>query len=109
MHGIMRYHLNTLNQDQQADLKLSLRDWPASENDEAVVHVEIGKVPDVRGLSLKSAVHRIVLAGGVPRIERVATSGAAPSSSLSRVVEQSPSPGAALESGAIVKIQTRNP
>ncbi len=107
--GIMRYHLNTLNQDQQADLKLSLRDWPASENDEAVVHVEIGKVPDVRGLSLKSAVHRIVLAGGVPRIERVAASGAAPSSSLSRVVEQSPSPGAALESGAIVKIQTRNP
>lgn len=103
--GIMRYRLNGLGQDQEADLKLALRDWPASENDEAIVHVEVGKVPEVRGLSLKSAIHRIVLAGGSPAID--APSSGAPG--LERVRSQSPEPGATLEAGASVKISTRGP
>ncbi|HWQ10598.1 MAG TPA: PASTA domain-containing protein, partial [Holophaga sp.] len=91
--------------EQTADLKLSLRDWPSSENDAAVVHVEVGKVPDVRGLALKSAVHRVVLAGGVPGIEGLA--GGAQAAYL--VAEQSPAPGEALEPGATVQLRLKKP
>jgi cell division protein FtsI (penicillin-binding protein 3) len=103
--GIMRYRATGTNADQQADLKLSLRDWPSSENDEAVVHVELGKVPDLQGLTLKSAVHRVVLAGGVPRIEGLGET----SSAAFRVVGQSPGPGEALEAGRTVTLRLKEP
>jgi len=103
--GIMRYRMNGLGEDQEADLKLALRDWPASENDEAVVHVEVGKVPDVRGLALKSAIHRIVLAGGTPAVDGLTGSEIG----VHKVTSQSPEPGQTLESGGTVKISTRGP
>ena len=103
--GIMRYRATSAETEQAADLKLSLRDWPSSENDEAVVHVEVGKVPDVRGLTLKSAVHRVVLAGGVPRVEGLAQGAPA----AYQVADQSPAPGAALEAGASVKLRLKAP
>ena len=103
--GIMRYRMTGADLDQKADLKLSLRDWPTSENDEAVVHVEVGKVPELRGLTLKSAVHRVVLAGGVPKVEGL--DGAA--SAAYQVVGQSPEPGAAMESGAVVNLRLKEP
>ncbi len=103
--GIMRYRATGDNSDQQADLKLSLRDWPSSENDQAVVHVEVGKVPDVQGLTLKSAVHRVVLAGGVPSIEGLGEGA----SSAYKVVGQSPGPGEALEAGRTVKLRLKEP
>jgi cell division protein FtsI (penicillin-binding protein 3) len=103
--GILRYRVNDQGMGAETEEKLSLRDWPVSENDEAVVHVEVGRVPEVRGLSLKSAVHRIVLAGGKPKIEGL--QGA--SSAAYRIGEQSPEPGENLEPGAVVKIRLKGP
>jgi len=101
--GIMRFRQTTPDMDRQADLKLSLRDWPTSETDEAAVHVELGRVPDLTGLSLKAAIHRVVLVGGSPKVE------AAPGPAATRVLSQSPEPGAALEPGAVVRIKAGMP
>lgn len=103
--GIMRYRITGQGLDPEADLKLSLRDWPVSENDEAVVHIEVGKVPDLTGLSLKSAVHRIVLAGGIPKVEGLQEKPA----TAFVVASQSPEPGAPLDAGAIVKLRLSEP
>ncbi len=99
--GILRYRTMGPDNDQEADLKLGLRDWPASENDEAVVHVEVGRVPDLKGLTLKAAIHRVVLAGGVPRVEGLGASAA----TAYRVKDQDPPPGGPLELQAVVKIR----
>lgn len=96
--AILRYRATGL-EEREPDLKLSLRDWPTSENDEAVVHVEIGKVPTLTGLTLKSAIHRVVLAGGVPRVE-----GQASGEGVAKVTRQVPEPGAPLEPGKPVKL-----
>jgi cell division protein FtsI (penicillin-binding protein 3) len=103
--GIMRYRMTGADPDQEADLKLSLRDWPTSENDEAVVHVEVGKVPDLLGLTLKSAVHRVVLAGGVPKVEGLGER----TSVVYRVVTQSPEPGEVLDAGMVVRLGLQEP
>ena len=89
--------------NREADLKLSLRDWPISETDEATLHVELGRVPDLKGLSLKAAIHRVVLVGGNPKVE------AASGSTATRVLGQSPEPGAPLEPGSVVKIKAGQP
>ena len=103
--GILRYRLSSRDTEPEADLKLSLRDWPVSESDEAVIHVEVGKVPDLKGLTLKSAIHRVVLAGGVPELD-----GAGPlGPSVMRVQDQSPAAGAALAPQAVVKIKAGSP
>jgi hypothetical protein len=101
--GILRFRQTTPDPDREADLKLSLRDWPVSETDEAAVHVERGRVPDLSGLSLKAAIHRVVLVGGVPRIDDT------PGPEATRVTGQSPAPGAPLEAGTVVKIKAGNP
>ncbi len=101
--GIQRFRQTTPDLDREADLKLSLRDWPVSETDEAAVHVERGRVPELKGLSLKAAIQRVVLVGGVPRIE------AMPGQQAIRVLAQSPEPGTALEAGTVVKLKAGNP
>ncbi|MBP7618141.1 MAG: PASTA domain-containing protein, partial [Geothrix sp.] len=101
--GIRRCRETSPDPDRDADLKLSLRDWPVSETDEAAVHVERGRVPDLTGLSLKAAIHRVVLVGGTPRVETT------PGSTATRVVGQSPEPGTVLEAGAVVKIKAGAP
>jgi cell division protein FtsI (penicillin-binding protein 3) len=98
--AILRYRQSQQNPDQAADLKLSLRDWPVSESDEAAIHVERGRVPDLGGLNLKAAIQRVVMVGGIPRIE-----GRAEAMRGTRVVGQSPEAGAALQEGGIVKIR----
>ena len=103
--GIMRYRLSGRDSEPEADLKLGLRDWPVSEDDEAVVHVELGKVPDLKGLTLKSAIHRVVLAGGVPRLDGMEPPGA----TVYRVQDQSPPAGAVLEPRTAVTIKLRAP
>ncbi len=100
---IMRYRETTPDPDREADLKLSLRDWPGSETDEASVHVERGKVPDLSGLTLKAAIQRVVLVGGVPKVE------AAPGVTVVRVVGQSPDPGTPLQAGGVVTIKAGAP
>lgn len=101
--AILRYRATGL-EDREPDLKLSLRDWPTSENDEAVVHVEVGKVPNLVGLSLKSAIHRVVLAGGVPRVE-----GQPGERGPARVSAQIPEAGRPLEVGQTVKLMLGGP
>jgi len=103
--AIMRYRTMGRGADQEPDLKLSLRDWAASETDEATVHVETGRVPDLKGLSLKAAIHRVVMAGGVPRIEGI---GDGPQGAY-RVLGQSPAAGSNLAFGEPVKIKLREP
>jgi len=103
--AIMRYQATGRGLDQEPDLKLSLRDWPVSENDEAAVHVEVGKVPDLKGLALKAAVHRVVMAGGTPRIEGLTELPEGPY----LVQDQSPEAGATLAFGSTVKIKMRVP
>lgn len=103
--AVMRYRLSLPDSGQEADLKLGLRDWPVSADDEAVVHVEIGKVPDLKGLTLKSAIHRVVMAGGMPRVEGLG--GDVPRAM--RVADQDPPAGTAMEPNAVVKIKLRAP
>jgi len=103
--GILRYRLSGRDSDAEPDLKLSLRDWPVSENDEAVIHVEVGKVPDLKGLTLKSAIHRVVMAGGVPELDGPVVAGP----TVLRVQDQSPPAGSALEPQTIVKIKLGTP
>jgi hypothetical protein len=102
--AILRYRQGGGDAERGADLKLSLRDWPVGETDEAVIHIQEGRVPALRGLSLKAAIQRIVMAGGVPRVEgRPEGSGAA------RVKEQSPEPDAELKPGAAIIIRLGAP
>jgi cell division protein FtsI (penicillin-binding protein 3) len=101
--GIMRFRDTSPDPNREADLKLSLRDWPVSETDEAAVHVERGRVPDLKGLSLKAAIHRVVLVGGSPKVEGTLGPMA------TQVLGQSPEPGAPLEPGAVVKIKAGMP
>jgi cell division protein FtsI/penicillin-binding protein 2 len=103
--AILRYRSTTLGRENNPDLRLSLRDWPTSRNDEAVVHVQVGLVPELRGLDLRSAIHRVVLAGGRPRVE-----GAAPRGEQAlRVKGQSPAPGQALAPGDTVRVLMGEP
>jgi membrane peptidoglycan carboxypeptidase len=101
--AIMRFRETSPDQDREPDLKLSLRDWPVSETDEAAVHVELGRVPDLKGLTLKAAIHRVVLVGGYPKVE------ASPGRAATLVVGQTPEAGTPLEPGAIVKIKAGAP
>jgi cell division protein FtsI (penicillin-binding protein 3) len=101
--GILRFRQTTPDPDREKDLTLSLRDWSVSETDEAAVHVERGRVPDLQGLSVKAAIHRVVLVGGTPKVE------ASPGNRATRVLGQSPEPGAALEPGTVVKIKAGMP
>lgn len=98
--AILRYRSNLALDEREPDLKLSLRDWPSSESSEAAIHVEVGKVPDVRGLSLKAAIQRVVMAGGDPRVE-----GAPGGAQAVQVSGQSPEPGADLKPGGRVTLQ----
>ncbi len=102
--GILR-HQAAGGEDATPDLKLTLRDWPSSETDEATVHVEAGKVPPVVGLSMKAAVQRVILAGGVPRMEGL---GAREERPL-RVEAQAPEPGSPLPPDRIVTLRARTP
>ncbi|MBI4913388.1 MAG: PASTA domain-containing protein [Acidobacteria bacterium] len=98
--GILRYRQSLQGADPAADLKLSLRDWPASESDEAGFVLGRGLVPDLKGLSLKAAIQRVVLAGGAPQVE------GRPEGNLAlRVTGQSPPAGAPLPEGTPVKIR----
>lgn len=98
--GILRYRQTGDAGERPADLTLSLRDWPASESDEAVVHVEEGRVPDLKGLSLKAAIQRVVLVGGVPKVE-----GRPAGARALRVEAQHPAAGEALARGQTVVLK----
>ena len=102
--AIWRYRQTSQSADQAPDLKLSLRDWPSSETDEAVVHVERGRVPELKGLALKSAIQRVVMSGGIPQVE-----GSPSGDTATRVIAQSPEPGVLLDKKKIVIIRVGSP
>jgi cell division protein FtsI (penicillin-binding protein 3) len=101
---IMRYRITGHVAEQEPNTALYLRDWPASEDDDARIHIETGKVPDLSGLPLKGAIYRVVLAGGIPRVEQTGTD-AGPA----RVVSQSPAPGSPLPSDRVVWLKVGTP
>jgi cell division protein FtsI (penicillin-binding protein 3) len=103
--AVMCYKLTNRNSASESDLKLSLRDWPASDINIAANHINLGKVPDLKGLTLKSAIHRVVLAGGIPKLEGMISN----SSMVARVQDQSPLAGTDMEPQTIVKIKLRTP
>lgn len=102
--AILRYRQGGGDADRGADLKLSLRDWPVGETDEAVIHIQEGRVPALLGLSLKAAIQRIVMAGGKPVVE-----GRPEGINAARVKEQSPAPEAELRPGQAVIIKLGAP
>ena len=103
-NGILRYQQTAGGQSQDSDLKLTLRDWPVSETDEASFHIEKGKVPDLRGLGLKAALQRVLLVGGVPEVK-----GAPSTAFAAKVKDQSPAPGADLKEGDPVTVTVEGP
>lgn len=103
--AIMCYKLTNRNSVSESDLKLGLRDWPASEIKNAVNRVEVGKVPDLKDLTLKSAIYLVIMAGGIPKLEGAVNNG----STTTRVQDQSPSAGTAMEPQTVVKIKLRTP
>jgi cell division protein FtsI (penicillin-binding protein 3) len=101
--AIMCYKLTNRNSVSESDLKLGLRDWPASEIKNAVNRIAVGKVPDLKGLTLKSAIDLVILAGGVPKLEGMVNNGSA----ATRVQDQSPLAGTDMEPQTVVKIKLR--
>lgn len=102
--AVWRYRQTSQSADQAPDLKLSLRDWPSSQTDEAGVHIERGRVPELKGLALKSAIQRIVMSGGLPQVE-----GSPSGDMAAKVISQTPEPGVALDKKKIVKIRVGSP
>lgn len=98
--AILRYRQSGQDTEKEGDLKLSLRDWPVSETDEAAIHVERGHVPDLKGLSTKAAIQRVLLVGGIPKVVIVPGGSQAP-----KVVEQHPEAGSKLEEGSVVVVK----
>jgi hypothetical protein len=103
--AIMCYKLTNRNSASESDLKLVLRDWPASEIKNTVNRVEIGKVPDIKGLTLKSAIHLVILAGGIPKLDSTGSDG----SVATRVQDQTPLAGTAMEPQTIIRIKLGMP
>lgn len=101
--AIMRYHTTGTFKDQEPDKRLQLREWPASGDDEVRVHVERGKVPDVKGLPLRSAIYRVILSGGTALVEQ---GGALPEGPM-KVTDQWPVPGSPLETGKPVLLKVK--
>ncbi len=102
--AIMRYHTTGHFKEQEPDKRLQLYPWPASGDDEARVHVERGKVPDVKGLPLRSAIYRVMLSGGTAMVEDGVTLPAGPV----QVVDQWPVPGSPLETGKPVLLKVKS-
>jgi membrane peptidoglycan carboxypeptidase len=103
-NGILRYQETAGGQAPGSDLRLTLRDWPVAETDEASFHIENGKVPDLQGLGLKAALQRILLVGGTPEVR-----GAPSTSFAAKVKSQSPAPGADIKDGDPITITVESP
>ncbi len=103
-NAILRYQQTAGGQAAESDLRLTLRDWPVAETDEASFHIEKGKVPDLSGLSLKAALQRILLVGGAPEVK-----GAPSTAFAAKVKSQSPAPGTDLKEGDTITITVESP
>ncbi len=103
-NAILRYQQTAGGQAADSDLKLTLRDWPVAETDEASFHIEKGKVPDLSGLGLKAALQRILLVGGTPEVK-----GAPSTAFAAKVKTQSPAPGTDLKDGDTITVTVEGP
>ena|GEM_PF-149139 len=103
--AILRYTSSAPQSVKGENLRLTLLDWPVNEGDEASIHVQRGRTPDIMGHNLRNAIQKVILAGGNIQIagENHVRSGAF------RVTAQSPEPGKPLPGDGIVKVQLRSP
>ena len=102
--AIMRYRLSGWSNEPTAAPEPTHQDWlPGAA--EAAVAVEPGKVPDLLGLTLKTAIRRVILAGGTPGLEGAAN----PGSTVYRVQAQDPPAGTPLAPHAPVTLKARAP
>jgi cell division protein FtsI (penicillin-binding protein 3) len=103
--AILRYTSTAPQTVLGENLRLTLLDWPISEGDEAAIHVQRGRTPDLMGNSLKTAIQKVTLAGGTIQVRGRNSAGAG----ALRVTAQSPEPGKPLPQDLAVAVQLRSP
>jgi cell division protein FtsI (penicillin-binding protein 3) len=99
--AVLRARLSDTAPAPDGNARLELKDWPSGGPGEAGGAVEPGKVPELKGLVLKLAIQRVVLAGGQPR---VLDPGSGPDGAA-WVADQDPAPGRPLAPGAPVTLK----
>ncbi|MDR1841050.1 MAG: hypothetical protein LBQ86_03900 [Holophagales bacterium] len=102
--AIHRYTSSAPRPVQAENLRLTLHDWPINESEEHSIHVQSGRTPNLVGLSLKSAIQRVILAGGGVRVRGAEPNGVKPY----KVASQSPAPDAPLPEDRVVTVQLRS-
>lgn len=103
--SILRYTSSAPQTVQSENLRLTLQDWPLNGGDEAAIHVQKGRTPDLIGLELRNAIQRVILAGGTIQTKVEKTSGVG----AYKVVSQTPEPGKPLPSDQAVTVTLRSP
>jgi cell division protein FtsI (penicillin-binding protein 3) len=99
--AIQSYVSATPRPIQSEDLRLTLSDWPINEGEEHSIHVQTGRTPDIKGLSLRSAIQRVILAGGTVRVR----GSESQDNKQFNVVSQTPEAGKPLPEDRIVNIR----
>jgi membrane peptidoglycan carboxypeptidase len=101
--NIIRYKKTPTNiSANNLPITLNLGNWPDPSIDEWIP--DSNKVPDLKGLSLKVALQRIVASGGTPRV-----SLGNKQAKIHKVQSQDPVPHTDLEKGQIIKVITESP
>jgi len=104
--AILRYSQSTPHPAKGESVRLTLLDWPVSEGEEAAIHVQKGRTPDVRGMVFRNAVQRVILAGGTVRVAGGGLSAHSTQGAF-KVSTQSPEPGKPLPEDKIVTLHLR--
>ena len=101
--NIIRYKKTPTNiSANNLPITLNLGNWPDPSIEEWIP--DSNKVPDLKGLSLKVALQRIVASGGTPRV-----SLGNKQAKIHKIQSQDPVPHADLEKGQIIKVITESP
>jgi len=99
--AIHRHTSSTPRPTLNEDLMLALHDWPVNESEGHSIHVQSGRTPNLVGLSLRSAIQRVILAGGIVQVKGMGSADVRPYS----VISQSPAPDRPLPENKVVIIQ----
>ena len=101
--NIIRYKKTPTNvSSDNLPITLNLGNWPDPSNDEWVP--DANQVPDLKGLTLKVALRRIVASGGTPRVSLGSST-----SRNRKVQSQDPQPFSELQKGQVIKVITEGP
>ena len=102
--AIQRYASSAPRPVQSENLRLTLYPWPLNEDEDDSDQVQPGRAPNLAGLSLRSAIQRVILAGGNLRVRGAENRGV----KSSRVVSQTPAPGQPLPEDKVVTVLLRS-